>query len=347
MTSKWWKAAVMMALAAGCGGGEEEPPPGDDPTQEQSLRCTSAEYRAFDPVNHAPQDLRLQRIKEIVDLFAAGDAAANAALAKSKYEAADANLAAKVQGREDLHFGVGDPRRDVGAGLHQTILDAIEQLRVATTSKEISLAKQKVEKNGFYRFLYLSVNEELREPSYQHYDEAYGYLGTGQTNEASARLGLAALATRRDANNGTTLAAELFSLIKEGSCVLETSLATKNANTMGLNDDPAYATLVKTLDERMQLVFVYSVGHELFDLVAANGDPDVKLVEASGFFETLEPYLVAEPETSPKGALGRALRDALELAEEKRTANEDWKTGFDAAGLLQQIETAYAIDVKA
>jgi hypothetical protein len=348
-----WTIAAVIATACGCGATVEQPPGGGSTTQ--SLRCSSAEYIAFDPTNHAAQDLRLQRIDEIIALFAVdpaspvdpADVANKASKAKDKYEASDANLAVKVQGREDLHFNAGDPRRSVGAELHQAILGAIEDLRSATTTTEVNTARHWVQKAGFYRFLYLSVNEELREPSYMHYDEAYGYLGTGQSNAEAGRRGLARLATSRDSGNGTTLASELFAFIKDGACIIEQALQPRNATSMALSDDAAYAAHVEKLDARLQLVFAYSLGHEIFEIAQDPTDKDVELVEALGFFRTLEPYLLAAPQGSPKRALGDTLKAALETAEAKRQIGEPWAGGFDATGLLQQIETTYGIDVKA
>ena len=343
--------AMVIAAAWGCGPAAQPPPDGGG-TNTESLRCSSAEYIAFDPANHAPQDLRLQRIGEILALFDPtiavdpADLAIRADAATATYEAADASLAVKVQGREDLHFEVGDPRRSVGAGLHETILGAIQDLRAATTPKQVDLAREKLEKAGFYRWLYLSVNEELREPSYEHYDEAYGYLGTGQTNAEAGRRGLALVATERDASNGTTLASELFVLIKDGSCIIEKGLQERNALSMALTADPAYAAQVETIDARLQTVFAYSLGHEIFEIAQDPTDKDVELVEAIGLFRTLEPYLLAASQGSAKRSLGEALKAALETADTQRQNGQVWVSGFDAASLLQQIETTYVIDVK-
>jgi hypothetical protein len=236
----------------------------------------------------------------------------------------------------------------VGVAIDQSILGAIEDLRNADTKLEVKLAKQRFEKVGFYRFLYLSVMQELYAPSRKHYDEAYGYLGSGPTNAEAGRRGLARLATKRDGNNGTTLNAELFALIKEGSCTVDEALKAKGAETMALEDDELYARFVQRFDARLQTVFVYSIGHELFEFDSKRGNPEdayVKLVEGEGFFQTLEPYMKAVP--GPRADLANALRAAFDAALTKaRQGDTSWIAEFNSQALLGQLETVYAIDVK-
>lgn len=349
MQSMGMSVVLAATLLVGCGAEEEQP----NPEPQVSQRCQSpAEYLAFDAAHHAPQDLRLTKIDEIVALFdqSASDistASDKAAQALTIYKATDANLQAKVQGRLDMRYS---PPRAVGAEIDKTITDAIETLRTAQDSHDAKMAKQYVEKAGFQRFLYLSVMEELRkEPSKKHYDEAYGYIGSGQTNAEAGRKGLAKLATRRDGNNGTTLAAELFALVLDGSCALETALTSLKKDTMAVNESEQYAKTTQQLDDKLQLVFAYSVGHELFDYVKAGSDAKtarIKLAEADGFLKTMEPSMHAAG--GAKASLAAELRAAIDATLAASSPHTtDWIAGFKAQEFLEKLEAAYAIDVKA
>lgn len=341
---------LSVALLTGCPGPEIVDPPFTSP------RCegTSADYLAFDVANHAPQDERLKVIDEMIAMYGVAEAdptkaSAQAAAVLAKYQDTTTNLQVKVKGREDKHF-TGDAAM-VGPSIDSAILGAIEELRTATTKLQVSLAKQRFQKAGMYRFLYLSVMEELYEPSFEHYDEAYGYLGTGPSNAEAGRRGLAKLATGRDGNNGTTLAAELFALMKEGSCTIETALHAKNAETMEIADDQNYRQFVQSVDNKLQIVFAYSVGHELFDIDLNKTNPDtayIKLVEGEGFFRTMEPYMKQAPAGSAKANLATKLRTAFDAAIAKAKNNDTtWINDIKATELLGDVEAAYGIDVKA
>ncbi|HSP79338.1 MAG TPA: hypothetical protein VLQ93_12460 [Myxococcaceae bacterium] len=344
---------LAVSLLAGCGPEtNEDPKPGD----AVSARCdeATAEYLAFDVTHHAPQDLRLQKIDEAIALFTVtadelSSVGARADAVLAIYTDTTANLQAKVKGRTDVHF-VDDTAAAVGPALDATILGAIEDLRNADTLLKVSLAKQKFEKAGMYRFLYLSVLQELHAPSKKHYDEAYGYFGSGPGNAEAGQKGLARLATKRDGNNGTTLSAELFAALKEGACSLETALAIKGVDSMTLEDDELYARFVRQFDVKLQSVFAYSLGHELFDIEVKKGDAEtayIKLVEGEGFFQTLEPYMHIIP-GSAKATLAAELRSAFDDALSKAAAGDtSWIAEFDAVGLLGKLETAFGIDVKA
>ncbi|MFL5354346.1 hypothetical protein [Archangium sp.] len=342
---------LAVALLAGCG-----PDKDTDGTEQPaaSARCddSSADYLAFDVNNHKPQDDRLTAIDAMVAMFTAAEsdpstAATQATALLAKYQDPSTNLQAKVKGREDKHF-TGDAAA-VGPALDKTITDAIEALRVATTKPEVSLAKQSFQKAGIYRFLYLSVMEELYEPSFEHYDEAYGYLGTGASNAEAGRRSLAKVATSRDADNGTTLSTELFSLMKEGSCLIETALKAKGTDSMEFGDDENYARFVQRFDAKLQSVLVYTMGHELHEIDLDQGSPDkayLELVETEGVFRTIEPYLKLSA-GSARANLAAELRTAFDAALAKaRAGDTTWIADFKAGELLGKLETVFAIDVK-
>lgn len=310
--------------------------------------CSATEYLAFDPTNHAPQDLRLAKIDEMLGHFAtaAGDpthAADAAAAILAIYEDPEANLAAKVLGRKDAHFT--GAAAESGAAIDAAIRDGITRLGAATTAHEVAIAKQIFEKAGVQRWLYLSVYQELAEPSREHYDEAYGYFGSGATNAEAGRRSMSLLATKRDGNNETTLADELFVHLLDGRCALDAALDAAGVEELALGDDPAYAAIVATLDGKLRLLFAYSVGHELIELDAERSDVEsavVKLYEGEGFFRTIEPWLQDADAT-----LAADLRTAFDDAITKTEAGDtSWLAAFPALELLGRLETHYAIDVK-
>ncbi|HEX8437880.1 hypothetical protein, partial [Archangium sp.] len=338
---------LSVALLAGCG--EPETPVTPTPEQPVSERCkeTTADYLAFDVNNHKAQDDRLTAIDEMMALFTPAESdptrsATQAAAILEKYKATSTDLQAKVQGREDKHFS--GPDAAVGQSIDKAFLGAIDELKMADTKLKVSLAKQRFQKAGVYRFLYLSVMEELYEPSYAHYDEAFGYLGTGASNNDAGRKGLARLATSRDGNNFTTLSAELFALIKEGSCIIESALKAKNSDTLASpSDDETYARFVQRFDARLQSVFAYSIGHELYDIDFNKEKPEtayIKLVEGEGFFQTLEPYMKNAPAGSAKAKLAAKLRTAFDAAITKAKAGDTtWIPEMKATELLGELET--------
>jgi hypothetical protein len=342
---------LSTALLAGC---PQPPDETEDPVKSERCSATATEYLAFDVNNHSSQDKRLKAIDDMTALYTAAESdlasvGAKADAVMALYTSTDTNLQAKVLGREDKHFS-GDAAQ-VGPELDAAILDAITKLRQATSVLDVKLAKQHFEKAGFYRFLYLSVMEELYEPSFKHYDEAYGYFGSGPANTAAGQKGLSRLASRRDANNGTTTNVELFDMLREGSCTIETALKAQNANEMAFGANEDYAKFVQRFDDKLQRVFLYSVGHELFDIIANRSKPNdalVKLVEADGFLVTLEPYFKSASAGAAKYEAISQIRAAIQAAYIKVDANDTtWVNDFPAEDLLLKLETAFGIDVKA
>jgi hypothetical protein len=342
-------AGMMLAAALLSGCGKDTTTGPGTPTTSQ--RCESpAEYLAFDPVHHAVEDLRLQRINEMLALFddarwAPSKAAADADKVLARYTASDANLRETVKGLVDVHF---TPARAVGGELDAVITQSIEELRAATTSEQVLLAQEHFDKDGFARFLFLAMAEKLfAAPSYVHYDEAFGYLGTGETNEVGGQRGLAQLATLRDAANGTTLNPELFALIKDGACTIEGALQFLNADSMEPEADEQYVRMARQIDAKLQLVFAYSMGHELYEYDGTDrATAHLEIAEANGYFLSIEPYMLAAG--GAKAEAAQALRAAFDDALAKAAANTDpnWPATVDTKGLLSKLEAAFFIDVK-
>jgi hypothetical protein len=346
-------AAALLGLMVAACGSEDDTTDGQNPGTQQCV--PGAEYVAFDPVNHAPQDARLNAIEEMLNAFKAAQAdpatsEAEAAEVAAIYADTSHNLKAKVQGRT----AANDENAPVGVEIDATIEEAIDELAAATTATEVALAKQKFEKAGIYRFLYLSVIQELSEPSKKHYDEAFGYFGSGNANTEASRKGLARLAAGRDGNNGTTLNAELFALINDGKCAIAAALEAAGADTFDMHDAnlpeaAPYHSIVHEIDDKLQVVFAYSIGHELIDVDANQDDADtatIKLWEADGFFVIVEPYLAKG--TDAEKQFATEFRAALDAAIAKALADDtSWIGEFDAVGFLETVEALYGIDVKA
>ncbi len=341
---------LAATLQLGCGG-EEKPPPEPEPPQT-SQRCDSpTEYLAFDPANSAPRELQLQRIDDILALF--DEATANVAVAGDRaaqalalYQGSDAHLQADVQGRSDQR---SSPAVLVGPELDATLTGAIEELRKATTAHQARVARQRIAASGFSRFLYLSVMEELLAvASREHYDEAYGYLGTGRTNAEAGRRSFARMATERDATNETALAPDLFALVVSGACTLEGALEYLGKDSMAPEEDEPYARLTRMMDARLQLILLYSLSHELFAYTRAPTDAQaaqLALMGADGLLRTLEPSLQqGNPE---RATLARELRAALDTSlAASRPDDAAWIPAFKAQEFLDRIKASWFIDVK-
>ncbi|MFL5349718.1 MAG: hypothetical protein ACJ8AT_33390 [Hyalangium sp.] len=349
MQSVGVSAVLAATLLLGCGG-EEKPPPVSEP--QVSPQCDSpTEYLAFDPANSAPQELRLQRIDDILALFDA--ATANVAVAGDKaaqalalYQGSEARLRADVQGRMDLR---SSPALLVGPELDATLTGAIEDLRKATTAYQARVARQRLVTSGFSRFLYLSVMEELlTAPSREHYDQAYGYLGTGRTNAEAGRRSFARMATERDATNETALAPDLFALVISGACTLDGALEYLGKDSMEVEEDEPYARLTRMMDARLQLILVYSLSHELFAYTRVPTDAQaaqLALIGADGLLRTLEPSL--QQSGQERIALAHDLREALDAAlAASRPDDPAWIPAFKAQEFLDRIQASWFIDVK-
>lgn len=348
MQSVGMAGALVLALLVGCGK-DEKPTPEPQP---ESHRCDPpTEYLAFDPANSALQELQLERIDGILTLF--DEASQNPRLASVKgaqaeglYQNSDAWLQTTVQSRQDLR---ADPAALVGPELDATISGAIEDLRKATTAHQVLVARKRLETSGFDRYLYLSVMESLiAVPSREHYDQAYGYIGTGSTNAESGRRGLSRMATERDATNGTTLAPDLFSLVISGACTLEGALEYVGKDTLEPDQDEPYSRLTRMMDARLQNILVASLGHELFAYTQAPTDPEaaqLALIGADGLLRTLEPSL--QQSGDERIQLATDLRAAIDAAlAAARPDDPSWISTFHAQEFLDRIQAAWFIEVK-
>lgn len=344
-------AAVILSLAlAGCGASNE-----DDNGPEQTMdRCDAGltEYLAFDSANHAAQDARLAAFDAMTAKFAEAKADLSTVAAKADeilamYEDPSTNIRAKVQGRTDMHFTGTDA--EVGAQLDAVFMGALNDLRDSNTAFEVDVARQAFQKAGIYRFLYLSVMQELAEPSRKHFDEAYGYFGSGETNSEAGRRGLAKVATDRDAAYGTTYEAEIFDALLEGNCAIDNALTAAGSETIELGADAAYDGVVAKVDTRLQAVFMLSIAHELEEIeenkTANLEKARLELFEALAFFQTVKPYLATG--TTEEQAFAASFETALTSAIDLAIGGDDsWVAGFDAAGFQAQIEAMVGVSAQ-
>jgi hypothetical protein len=336
----------ITCLLFACEGGDDV---GDD-VQELPLQCRSAGYVAFDPANHASQDLRLGAHADMVARM--NEAVADPSVASARFAAArglymsTADLQAKVKGRKDDHFA---ELPAIGAELDATILDGLSAGETATTALAANLAKQKVDKTLLH-FFYLSVFHEMVQGERAKWDEAFGYFGSGATNTEAARKGLASVATKRDANNNTTLAESIFNGIVDGSCDLSKRADMK----LDYRSVPELSAIVERVDGALLEVLAYSAGHEAFEMVEIQemleaapsaelrDEMWVKLSELDPYFRPLEPILGARGGADATRA--QEIRAAIDAAWSDPSGA--WIPTFDAQGVVERLEAAFAIDIK-
>src|SRR5688500_13827613 len=96
---------LALSLLFACGADDD----GDDEHVDEFPQCMSAEYIAFDPANHANQNLRVQAYNDMLAVMKEAEtdpttAAAKFAEARTLYEET-ASLRSKVMGRVDPHDG--------------------------------------------------------------------------------------------------------------------------------------------------------------------------------------------------------------------------------------------------
>lgn len=333
--------AAALALGAGCIDNHIPDPTG------RPRQCDSASYVAFDPANHAEQDVRLDAAAQMKGLMAAAlaspaEAATNFAAAADVY-ATSAELQAKVQGRTDDHLA---EKPNVGTEIDARISAALEAGGAATAAHDIEVQAEIVDK-ALTEFFFLSVFHEVTAGQAVTWDEAFGYFGAGADNDLGSLRGFAAVAKKRDDENGTALEAVVFQRLVDGSCQLAERLAADEVEIVDVFADEGLASVVDSMDDAMIDVLAYSVGHEAMAIAAAKaaGDGDgaaVKLVELDGFFRPLERLMQDVGGDSARRATAiRAPVDAALAADD-----DSWLATFDAEAILAAIEAERDIDVK-
>jgi hypothetical protein len=343
--------ATSSALAA-CG--DDEPTPTPPPPGGAPRQCGGAGYVAFDTANHQAQDLRLGAFKQMAELMEEGFAAPfSAATAAMKFGEAEmlyqntAELQTKVKGRKDDHFA---EQPAIGMELDTRITAAFQQGKTATTALSAELAFERVEKTLLH-FFFLSVYHEMVEGEAATWDEAFGYFGAPSDNAEGQRKGLAEVATKRDASNGTTLESQIFNAIIDGSCEIAKALEAGTAEPLDWKTIPALKSAVETADLKMQEVLVYSAAHEAAEMVEVQGELpaedarheiQVELVELDAFFHAVEPLMLAKGGASADRA--RRIRARIDAAFADRTGA--WMATFEAAETVAELEAEYGIDVR-
>ncbi len=323
------------------------------PTEDPPvLQCEGADYTAFDVENHAQQDVRVAGFTQMKTLLEA--AVETPAAAATKFEAAAAiyadagAMSATVQGRTDDHL---DNAPLVGDGIDARIDAALSAGAAATTALEAELATESIDK-AMTEFFFLSVFHGLVQGQAASWDEAFGDYGAAVDNDLDGVQSIAAVAKRRDDDNGTAFEASIFQSLAEGSCVLATRLAELDTDAIDARNDPELSTIIDDIDTAMRQVLALSAGHEATEigelqaeLLATPGDVDlqgsarVKLVELDGFFRPLERLLRAEGDS----VTADALRTPLAIALADTTAA--WIDTFDSAAIIATLEAKFVVDV--
>lgn len=337
---------TALLLMLGCGSSD------NDRLEQEGLgqNCGAASYTAFNPANHASQDIRVAAQAQII--AKADEAVADPSKAAALFAEIEgiymgsADLQAKVKGRADEHLP-GDPAAaSIGEVIDGYITKGIAKGKSATTATDVDIAKEMIDKSLTW-FFFLSVHHELLLGERAKYDEAFGYLGTGPTNDPAKLLSVAKVAARRDANNQTSLESELFGEIIEGSCALDKRLRADGVQAIDWKADAAYAEEVTEIDELMKDVLALSVGHEFFEPLATldAGEAKVKLYEGALFFFAIEPSMKAMGGKAQSDAetIGTVLRDAIQAVE---TGDVNWQAGFDSDFIRDQVAAAFGVTVK-
>jgi hypothetical protein len=342
--------ASAFALNFACG--SDDAPPTNN--TQRPVQCDSATYVAFDPANHANQDLRVQAYEDMGRLM--DEATEMPALAAAKFGEAEmlymntAELRTKVQGRKDVHLA---DQPNIGMELDATIMAGFAAGKAATTSLEADLAKEKVEKT-LDHFFFLSIYYEMTEGGRKEWDEAYGYYASGASNAEASRKGFASIATKRDAQNGTTLASDIFNGLIDGSCELAIALRDKGGDAVDPKTVPALSTIIDRVDTNMQKVLAFYAGHEAFELEEGKemmnvmatqelrDEMNVELVELETLFHAVEPIMIARGGDSAM----RATRIRMTLDSAKADATGAWMLTMDAEQIVADLEAEYQIDIK-
>jgi hypothetical protein len=149
------------------------------------------------------------------------------------------------------------------------------------------------------------------------------------------------------------LEAEIFNGIVDGSCALAKALAAQGAGSVDWKSVPELKATVEGVDRKLQLVLAYSAGHEAFEMEehieALPQDPSltdeiwIKLAELDPYFASVEDTMIA------RGGESRARAERIRQKIDAAWAalpRADWMAGFDAAGILADLEAEFGIDVR-
>jgi len=353
---------IGLAVLAALGCGEDAADAGANPAGAAPAACASGEYVPFDAANYDNQRLRLGAYVQMVAGMKGAAVATpfDAATARSAFEEArrlyeeTAALREKVRGRGDDHL---DGAPAVGVELDRRIVKWLLAGAAADTGLEATVAAQWVDKS-LIEFFFLSVHHEMVAGARSNWDEAFGYLGAPEDNDEGGRVGLAGVASKRDAAGGTSLAQAVFAGIVDGRCALGRALTASGSESIDPGADADVSAAIAFVDGALRETLAYSVGHEAFEMAElkaalANAPDDpalhaemwIKLAELDPYFRPLERLMVAAGGASKTRA--EAIRVTLDAAwagwSDRETA---WMADFDAAGVIERVEAELGIDVR-
>jgi hypothetical protein len=317
---------------------------------DQGKNCGASNYTAFDPQNHADADVHLTAqgaLAVLIDetIQNPSNAAATFTDVEQTYQAS-AGLQGEVQQLGDDHFP-GDPNaKGAGSRIDTAITTAIGLGKAATTATQVAIAREVIDKS-LTRFFYLAVYHGLIQGSRPAYDAAYGYLGTGRTNEPAVPSSLAATARARDVSNGTDHSERLFREIIDGACALDARLSKDHTEQIDWSSDVAYSSHVQAIDGRMTEVLALSVGHEFFTPISLADPEDAKIRLHAGayFFFALEDKMRAlgGQAQSDASAIASAINNALNAVESGDTS---WQLTFDSDFIRDRVAAAFGVTIQ-
>ncbi|MBI2375600.1 MAG: hypothetical protein HYV07_16515 [Deltaproteobacteria bacterium] len=340
---------LLLSLVA-CGASDPEPPP----VTGTHAQCLGGGYVAFDAANFVPQQIRVGAVGQMVGKMKEGEASPfSATAAAAGFEAAEAlyessaDLRAKVQGRTDDHFA---EKPNVGQAIDGRIMEAFAMGKTATTALSVTISRQIVEKS-LIGFFYFSVYHELALGQRAKWDEGFGYYGAPVDNGEANRLGLASVATKRDATNGTSLASDVFAGFVDGSCALAKALEETGLETIDLSTRADVAAAVSAIDAKLVAVLAYSVGHEAFEMKElaeglSAGDPIdelwIKLAELDPYFRAIEPGM------NGRGGESAARAERIRMAIDAAWSDPSGAAlrAFPAQAVIDDLSAEFSIAVR-
>jgi len=336
-----FRALLSVVGIAGCGSSDNDKVIED----AQGQNCSGTTYVAFDPKNHAAQDQRVQihaAFRTKLEPAATDPTKAPSVFAEIEgLYASTADLRVEVQGLADQHFPDDANSKSVGKQIDQAITGAIARGKAATAPLDVKIAGHIVDE-ALTRFFFLYVFHELSEGERPAYDEGYGTLGTGATNDPQKLLSLAALASEIDGLYQTDYEKKLFDDIREGSCQLDKALREHGGDSVDWKTNEAYGTEVREIDGLLTEVLARAVVHEFTELADQQNldDATEELYEGAFYFFAIDAAM--------RGKGGMAATDATDIAASLNGVMNDidsgdptWKGKIDAGSIGDRVSKAF------
>ncbi len=320
--------APTALLLFACGGSADD---GGDDLTAGPPQCQSSAYIAFDPANLQAGRDRVTAFEQMTSLLDEGSFAD----AQTRYQSA----------------GLRETVTALSAPFDTAILDALDEGRTATTAHAADLAKENVEGRLVHVF-FLSIRAGLSAGEPARWDAAFADWGADRSNADTARRGLAALTTERDAANAAQLAETIFNGLVDGSCGLAQALANAGGTSLDPSTVPELSAVIDEVDLDLERAIAFMAAHAGIEMATsqeglgtdpdAGGAVEVQLLAFELLFQPLEPLMTARGGDSADRAA--RIRSALQTAWDDPTGR--WKALFDPGPLVSDLEDEYGIVVQ-